>query len=190
MMTLAELCTTHGIDTIDFLKIDVEGAEADVLPPAIGKRFIDRRSSWSSPSSPITNEPAWEEWEGSASCTRISVCAVRHAEPILCRGRTSRHPGKIAVGASAAGSPSRTCMRSAGRRKPKHPDHQLASDLVHGFLARLPFLTPELLASLLNRENKLSEADIRNLQKMLVDEQFRMRLGRIACGYDGGQVDA
>ena len=81
-------------------------------------------------------------------------------------------------------------MYEIGRagENPMHPDHQLASDLVKGFLARLPFLSPELLASLLNREGKPAEADIRHLQKMLAEEQLRMRLGRIACGYDGGQM--
>src|SRR5689334_4369869 len=31
MITLAELCRTHRLPGIDFLKVDVEGAEADVL---------------------------------------------------------------------------------------------------------------------------------------------------------------
>jgi hypothetical protein len=69
-----------------------------------------------------------------------------------------------------------------------HPDHQLALALVHGFLARLPQLTPKLLASLLDREGKLPSHDLRTLEHMLADEALRMRLGRIACGYDGGQL--
>ena len=31
MTTLAAICEEHGVGTIDFLKIDVEGAEASIL---------------------------------------------------------------------------------------------------------------------------------------------------------------
>ena len=81
-------------------------------------------------------------------------------------------------------------MYEIGRagENPVHPDHQLARALVHAFLARLPHLAPELLASLLDRERKLSDDDRQALQRMLADETVRMRLGRIACGYDGGQI--
>ena len=189
MMTLAELCTTHGIDTIDFLKIDVEGAEADVIAGGDWQRHRPKVVVVES-IKPITNEPAWEEWEGAllAHGYRFALFDTLNRFYVA-----EEHPDILAkLPSERAPWESVTHMYEIGRagENPKHPDHQLASDLVHGFLARLPFLTPELLASLLNRENKLSEADIRHLQKMLVDEQFRMRLGRIACGYDGGQVDA
>ena len=81
-------------------------------------------------------------------------------------------------------------MYEIGRagENPVHPDHLLAHELVHAFLARLPHLPPELLVSLLDRENSLSHDDRQSLQRLLADETIRMRLGRIACGYDGGQI--
>ena len=39
MLTLADLCEKHGVTAIDFLKIDVEGAEADVLAGNDWTRF-------------------------------------------------------------------------------------------------------------------------------------------------------
>jgi hypothetical protein len=81
-------------------------------------------------------------------------------------------------------------MYEIGRagENPAHPDHRLAVELMHGLLARLPHLAPDLLASLLDRHDKLSGDDRRSLQDMFAGESLRMRLGRIACGYDGGQI--
>lgn len=188
MMTLATLCATHGIDTIDFLKIDVEGAEADVIAGGDWRRHRPKVVVVEA-IKPISNEPAWEAWEGAllahgyrfALFDTLNRFYVAEEHPdILARLPSERAPWE-----------SVTHMYEIGRagENPKHPDHQLASDLVQGFLARLPFLAPELLASFLNREGKLSEADIRHLQKILAEEQLRMQLGRIACGYDGGQID-
>ena len=42
MVTLAELCATHAPAVIDFLSIDVEGAEADVIAGADWRRFRPR----------------------------------------------------------------------------------------------------------------------------------------------------
>jgi len=39
VMTLAQLCESHNLGSIEFLKIDVEGAERDVLLAAIGSDF-------------------------------------------------------------------------------------------------------------------------------------------------------
>ena len=101
--------------------------------------------------------------------------------------RASRYPG--APAAERAPWDAVRHMYEIGRagENPVHPDHQLAFALVHGFLARLPHLAPELLASLLDRENRLRRRS-QALQRMLADEALRMRLGRIACGYDGGQI--
>lgn len=187
MVTLSELCASHGIEAIDFLKIDVEGAEADVIAGGDWQRYRPKVVVVEA-IKPITGEPAWEAWEGSLlahgyqfalfdTLNRFYV-AEEHPE-ILEKFPSERAPWD-----------SVTHMYEIGRagENPKHPDHQLASDLMQGFLAKLPFLSPELLASFLDRDSKLSEADIRHLQKMLSDEHTRMRLGRIACGYDGGQI--
>jgi hypothetical protein len=68
-----------------------------------------------------------------------------------------------------------------------HPDHALAQDLARGFWASLPYLDTDLLTSLLARSRRISKSD--DLAALAVDtEQFRAALGRIACGYDGGQI--
>jgi hypothetical protein len=42
LLTLAEICAEHVDGTIDFLKIDVEGAEADVVAGADWRRYRPR----------------------------------------------------------------------------------------------------------------------------------------------------
>ena len=187
VMTLAELCASHGVETIDFLKIDVEGAEADVIAGGDWRRYRPKVVLVEA-IKPLSGEPAWEAWEGMLlahgyrfvlfdTLNRFYV-AEEHPD-ILARLPSERAPWDRVQH-----------MYEIGRagENPVHPDHLLAHALVHAFLARLPHLAPELLASLLDRESSLSHDDRQSLQRLLADETVRMRLGRIACGYDGGQI--
>lgn len=186
-MTLAELCAAHGIETIDFLKIDVEGAEADVIAGADWHRYRPKVVVVEA-IKPLTGEPAWDAWEGMllghgyqlALFDTLNRFYVADEHPdIRARLPSERAPWDAV-----------RHMYEIGRAgdNAAHPDHQFARALVHGFLARLPHLAPEQLASFLDCEGKLSPDDRRTLQRMLADEALRMRLGRIACGYDGGHL--
>ena len=62
MITLAELCRRHGLREIDFLKVDVEGAEADVLKSGDWKTFRPKAVVVEA-IAPGSNEPSWESWE-------------------------------------------------------------------------------------------------------------------------------
>jgi hypothetical protein len=82
-------------------------------------------------------------------------------------------------------------MHEIGRapENESHPDHALARELARGFWASLPYLDPTLIASLLGRVRQLEKLDdLAALASMIEREQFRASLGRIACGYDGGQI--
>jgi hypothetical protein len=70
-----------------------------------------------------------------------------------------------------------------------HPDHTLARELARGFWASLPGLDSALVAGLLARGRGLNgEAEKAALAEALDTDAFRIALGRIACGYDGGQI--
>ena len=100
-VTLAELCASHGIDAIDFLKIDVEGAEADVIAGGDWRRYRPKVVVVEA-IKPLSGEPAGRH--GKECCSRRdTVCAVRHPQPLLRRRRASRHPGAPAVAARALG---------------------------------------------------------------------------------------
>jgi FkbM family methyltransferase len=187
MLTLAELCALHDLAAIDFLKIDVEGAEAEVIAGGDWQRYRPKVVVVEA-IKPISCEPAWDPWEGMllsngyrfALFDTLNRFYVAEEHPdILARLPRERAPWDRVQH-----------MYEIGRagENAAHPDDRLARALMHGFLARLPHLAPELLATLLDRENTLSTDDLQSLQHMLADERLRMRLARIACGYDGGQL--
>ncbi len=62
MTTLAALCEQHAPATFEFLKVDVEGAEADVLRGADFSRFRPKVIVVEA-IKPLSLEPAWDEWE-------------------------------------------------------------------------------------------------------------------------------
>ena len=74
-------------------------------------------------------------------------------------------------------------------RHQQHPDHDLAAELARGFWASLPYLDDELILSILRRSRELSGNAAEELGEIAKTESFRQALGRIACGYDGGQLD-
>jgi FkbM family methyltransferase len=62
MTTLAALCDAHAPASFEFLKVDVEGAEADVLRGADFSRFRPKVIVVEA-IKPISLRPAWDEWE-------------------------------------------------------------------------------------------------------------------------------
>src|SRR5216684_1846051 len=62
MVTLAQLCADHDLSEIDFLKIDVEGGEADVVHGGDWRRYRPKVVLIEAVM-PGSGEPAWAEWE-------------------------------------------------------------------------------------------------------------------------------
>jgi hypothetical protein len=85
-----------------------------------------------------------------------------------------------------------THMYEIGRapEKAAHPDHELANELARGLWASLPSLDPKTVAALLARARGLDESgpEARQIAEDLAGEDMTIALGRIACGYDGGQL--
>jgi hypothetical protein len=186
--TLAGLCESHKLREIDFLKIDVEGAEADVLFGGDWKRFRPKVIV-AEAVTPLASEPAWQEWEPFLvaqgyrfvlfdTLNRFYV-AEEHPD-IMARFPSERAPWHAV-----------RHMYEIGRapENPQHPDHALAQDLARGFWASLPWLDADLIASLLARARRMTKPDdLAALASTVETEAFRASLGRIACGYDGGQI--
>ncbi len=187
-VTLAALCETHSLNEIDFLKIDVEGAEADVLAGADFKRFRPKVIV-AEAVAPGSGEAVWQDWEPMllAQGYRFALfdtlnrfyVAQEHPEIFerLPRERADWHAVRH--------------MYEIGRapENASHPDHALARELARGFWAMLPWLEPAQIVALLARARGIEDATERAALAATVDtEAFRLALGRIACGYDGGQV--
>ena len=186
--TLAKLCESHDLGTIDFLKIDVEGAERDVLFGGDWARFRPKVIV-AEAVSPIASEASWQDWEPFLVAQRYRFVLFdtlnRFYVADECPEIMARFPAERAPWHAVRH------MYEIGRapENEKHPDHELARELARGFWASLPHLDARLIASLLGRARQLEKAEeLATLASMVATEQFRTSLGRIACGYDGGQV--
>jgi FkbM family methyltransferase len=148
--TLAQLCDEGGLDTIDFLKIDVEGAEADVLA---GMDFVRWRPRvvLVEAVAPGSMAQAWDQWEPG-----LLQCRYRFAFfDRLNRFYVAEEANEIAARfpAEPAAWDRVGHLWDCGRapERPVHPDHALAKTLLEGFFAELPSLDPALLRRLIER---------------------------------------
>lgn len=187
-ISLAELCRSHIRGPVDFLKIDVEGAEAEVLAGADWERFRPGVVLVES-IAPLSGEPTWHKWEEMLmaqnyrfalfdSLNRFYVANER--EDLLARMPTERAPWDAVLH-----------MYEIGRapESAAHPDHTLARRLERGFWASLPFLDDNVLAEILRRGCELNGIETETAQLNVASEPFRESLGLIASAYDGGFVD-
>jgi hypothetical protein len=187
MITLAELCRRHAVTVIDFLKVDVEGAEADVLASGDWDNFRPKVVVVEA-ITPAGKEPSWEEWEPFllaqgyrfALFDTLNRFYVAEEQPQI----FARFPSERAPWDSVRH------LYEIGRapENPNHPEHALAQVLASGFWAILPYLDRQLIVEILNRGRSTSNT-VASLALQSVDtEEFRAQLGRISCGYDGGQI--
>jgi FkbM family methyltransferase len=189
IQTLAQLFERLAIESIDFLKIDVEGAEADVIAGNDWQRFrpklvlAEAIALGSSGPGSEKKEQTWRNWEPlllaqgyrlrlDDTLNRFYV-AEEHPD-IFARLPDERAPWDAV-----------RHMYEIGRapENQEHPDHALARDLARGFWASLPFLDHDFLASLIARGGGTIDTG------KIDSDAFRAALGRIACGYDGGQIE-
>jgi FkbM family methyltransferase len=186
--TLPILCDRYGVAEIDFLKIDVEGAEADVLMGNDWQK-IRPKVVVAEAISPASGEPAWHSWEPfllgqdyefTLFDTLNRFYVAKEQVDVLARAPRERAAWECV-----------THMYEIGRAPENvtHPDHTLALELARGLWAHLPNLDRSVLASLLARARRIEDTEaIEALAASFNTDAARGALGRIACGYDGGQV--
>jgi FkbM family methyltransferase len=216
MRTLASLVAEHRIEAIDFLKIDVEGAEADVLA---GMDWTKCRPKVVLVEAvvPGSMDQAWAAWEPGLLAHGYNFVLDDELNRFYVAeeacGIAERLPRQPAPWDSAQH------LYDAGRapERPDHPDHALANVLIRGFLAELPRLDPELVQSLIERgmPEDAATPDLSShahalmgtaeypgaieppavlldraayLRQLMATDRFRAALGRIATAYDGGHI--
>lgn len=212
MRPLAALCDEACLSAIDFLKVDVEGAEADVLA---GMDFTRLRPRVVLVEAivPGSMQAAWDGWEPILTAAGYRFAFFDNLNRFYVAEEASdlaaRFPEKPAAW-DCVGH-----LWDCGRapEKPDHPDHALAKLFVAGLMAKLPGLTTAELAALLRAglaadgagdvdgpalasllEGKAEFPRARpamataDLERMLQTDEVRAALGRIACMYDGGHL--
>jgi FkbM family methyltransferase len=212
--SLASLTSEHAIASVDFLKIDVEGAEADVLAGADWK-LCRPRVVVIEAVAPGSMAEAWHEWEPMLLAHGYRYAFFDGLNRFYVADEASdlltRFPSEPAAWDAVQH------LWDFGRAldRPDHPDHALTRRLVDGFLASLPGLDHSFLAGLLER-GKSSDAneapdalarllfgtaeypgvsprpggkDAADVYARLMDsDRFRSALARIASAYDGGHL--
>ncbi|HEX8663097.1 MAG TPA: FkbM family methyltransferase [Beijerinckiaceae bacterium] len=186
MTTLAALCAAHAPEQgIDFLKVDVEGAERDVLAGADWRRFRPKVVLVEAVA-PGDMAPSHEAWEpillenGYAFAFFDGLNRFYVADEAA--ALKERFPEKPAPWDAVRH------LYEFGRapENPQHPDHALAKALAGACLAALPTLSPEALRALLSAG--AAGPEVERLIAGLDTDAFRAALGRIAAPYDGGQL--
>jgi FkbM family methyltransferase len=148
MTTLAALCEAHAPAAFEFLKVDVEGAEADVLRGADFSRFRPKVIIVEA-IKPLSLAPAWDEWEpllGSHGYAYVwddelnRYYVAEEARAIT--PRLTEGPKWYADGPQIGNF-------KGAAEDAAHPDHRLARLLTGADLAKLPLMDRPALLDML-----------------------------------------
>jgi len=207
---LDALIAEAGLETIDFLKIDVEGAEDQVLAGLDLERVRPRLIVVEAvnPGNPDGRAGVWEE----------RLLAARYSFVLF------DNLNRFYVAEEAAAVLGPRIPKALGKwddvghlwdhgralDNPDHADHQLARVLTHGLMALLPSLDPKLLERAVAQgfaalkiapgsdaaraaltgtaEYPGLDQTHKELADLVRSDRFRAALGRIACFYDGGHI--
>ena len=150
MLTLAELCEKHAPPVIDFLKIDVEGAEGEVLAGNDWARFRPRVILLEAlrPGDMAENFTEWEPFLLAQNYAFVLFDGLNRYyvagedKALLARFPREKAPWLVVP---HLGHTNRAPWRD------DHPDHAFARLLVCNFLAGLPALSDDAVLALLTR---------------------------------------
>ena len=151
MTTLEELCERHACRSIDFLKVDVEGAEEDVL----------RNGNWQKHRpkivvvealAPYTLAPAWQGWE-----PFLEKHGYRYVWfDSLNRYYLAEEAGELAhcfeLGSSSFEAAFQLRNAKPALADKTHPDHRLAGLVARAAMIRLPLLPRDFLCQVLTAD--------------------------------------
>jgi FkbM family methyltransferase len=209
--TLAALCEQHAPPTYDFLKVDVEGAEADVLRGADFSRARPRIIMVEA-IKPFSLAPAWDEWEPMLAKAGYAYVWDDELNRYYAAEEARGLAEKLTAGPKwYADGPQIGNYKPAGE-DPTHPDHRLARLLAGADMAKLPLAPPDDLLALLTAglapqalaapaaasdvaaiaahlfgsgpDAPTSAASIRDAYLSVIDsDRFRAACGRICASY-------
>ena len=146
--TLAALCAEHAPASIDFLKIDVEGAETDVLRGFDFDRFRPKVITLEA-YKPITMQPAYGEWEPLLAREGYVTAWDDTLNRYYVADEVSGLAAKLAAGPTEYPDIPKVSGFRPAVENDSHPDHRLATLLTGADMAKLPLTHSEKFLSLL-----------------------------------------
>jgi len=209
---LSQLIDEAGLGEIDFLKIDVEGAEAEVLA---GLDFARHRPRviLVEAIAPGSMAEAWSAWEPDILAQRYRFVFFDRLNRFYVADEAADLAGRLPKEPAPWDRVGHLWDCGRAPERPDHPDHALAQVLVQGFLAELPSLDPALLRRLIERGldgvrpsgsdtiadpmtallgtaefPRATAEPAADLAALLQTDRLRAARGRIACMYDGGHL--
>lgn len=205
---LSDLIDDAGLAAIRFLKIDVEGAEADVIAGLDLKRHRPEVILVEAVN-PNAKDDHWKPWDATILGAGYEFVFFDNLNRYYVAGEhkhlAERFPAKPLPWETAAHL--WDCGRVAERAD--HPDRALANVLAAGLMASLSSLPPATLHRLVaaglaatSREPATAHVELfgtaewpsadrappASLEELVASDRFRAALGRIACMYDGGHL--
>ena len=148
--TLAALCTSHGAARIDWLKIDVEGAEADVLAGNDWQRFRPRVVLIEA-IAPGTMEPSHEAWEPMLLSAGYRFAFFDGLNRWYVADEAAALTTRFPAAYRDWGSVRHLYDHGRARERADHPDHALASALAGLDPASLPLVGPDTIFGFLTK---------------------------------------
>src|SRR2546423_3756510 len=146
--TLAALCEQHAPKNFEFLKVDVEGAEADVLR---GADFSQHRPKVIVVEAikPFTLAPAWDEWEPLLSYHGYACVWDDELNRYYVAEEARALGDRLVAGPKWYADEPQIGNYKPAADDPAHPDHRLARLLSGIDLAKLPLIDRAALCDVL-----------------------------------------
>jgi hypothetical protein len=189
--TLTSIVADHGIGSVDFLKIDVEGAEVDVIAGADWTRCRPKVVLVEAVA-PGSMAAAWSEWEPMLLDHRYEFVLDDGLNRFYVAEEATDIMNRLPRQPAAWESTQHLYDLGRAHERSDHPDHLLASEIVHGLLAALPRLEPEFLARLLH-DRLCAKRPGKRGDRSLEDEAIQLLFGKAefpgASPTSGGRED-
>lgn len=163
MTTLRAMCEDAGITEIDFLKIDVEGAEKAVLSGNDWKRFRPK-VVLAEALAPLTMLPAWDEWEPILTANGYRFAFFDSLNRYYVAEEHAALTERLSAEPASFENIAKISSFKPAADDRHHPDHRLAEQLAGADMVRLPLMsTGEIVSRLttdLDPAQPASPADV------------------------------
>lgn len=213
ILPLSAVLDAEGVGAFEFLKIDVEGAEAAVLAGIDWRRHRPKVICIEAVQ-PGNMAEAWRDWEPAILAAGYAFAFFDELNRFYVANEHRDLAERFPKSPTPWGVVQHFYEFGRPHENPGHPDRALADRLIRGFLASLPERSSEEVLALVARSaggDGLEEP--RALRKLMhgklaegssakhsgagahqrkdvaeLDDETRAALGRIAAPYDGGMV--